>query len=139
MLKAVLDTNVLVSALLSNEGIPNQVLRQAKRTYQLFISREILEEARDAFLKPRIQRKITLPEDKIQVFLSSIQRISIVVENLPSLQVIEDDPDDNVILACAMKAKVDYLVSGDNHLRKLGSYKGIRIVSPAEFLAILPR
>jgi putative PIN family toxin of toxin-antitoxin system len=137
MLKAVLNTNVLVSALLSSEGIPNQVLRQAKRTYQLFISQEILDEARDTLLKPRIQRKIMLPEDKIQVFLSSIQRVAIVVENLPSLQIIEDDPGDNVILACALKAQVDYLVSGDAHLRKLGSYKKTQIVSPVESLSIL--
>jgi len=138
MLKVVLDTNVLVSALLSSEGIPNQVLRQAKQNYQLFISQEILEEARDALLKPRIQRKIMLSEDRIQAFLSSIQRVAIVLINLPSIQVIEEDPDDNMILACALNVQADYLVSGDVHLRKLESYKGIRIVSPAEFLAILP-
>jgi len=139
MLRVVLDTNVLVSALLSSEGIPNQVLRQAKQNYQLFTSHEILEEARDALLKPRIQRKIMLPENKIQAFLFSIQRIAVIVENLPSLKIIEDDPDDNMILACAIKIKADYLVSGDTHLRKLGSYKGIQIISLTEFLAILPK
>lgn len=68
MLKAVLDTNVLISALLSSDGIPNQLLRQARLTYQLFISREILEEVRDVLLKPKIQRKMSLTEDKILAF-----------------------------------------------------------------------
>ena len=138
MLKAVLDTNVLISALLSSDGIPNQLLRQAKLTYQLFISREILEEVRDVLLKPKIQRKMSLTEDKILAFLSTIQRVAIVVENpFPLPIIIEDDPDDNVILACALKAKVDYLVSGDIHLKRIGSYKGISMVSPSEFFAII--
>jgi len=139
MLKAVLDTNVLISALLSSDGIPNQLLRQAKRTYQLFISREILEEVRDVLLKPRIQRKMSLTEDKILAFLSTIQRVAIVVENPPLLPIIEDDPDDDVILACSLEAKVDYLVSGDIHLKRIGSYKGISVVSPSEFFAIINR
>jgi len=80
-----------------------------------------------------------LPENKIQAFLFSIQKIAMIVENLPSLQIIEDDPDDNMVLACAIKIKADYLFSGDTHLRKLGSYKGIQIISPTEFLAILPK
>jgi len=41
------------------------------------------------------------------------------------------------VLACAVAARVDYLISGDNHLRKLGSYEGIKILSPSEFLEIL--
>jgi len=57
MLKAVLDTNVLVSALLSNNGIPNQVLRQAKVVYQLFISQEILEEVREVLLRQGFKEK----------------------------------------------------------------------------------
>jgi putative PIN family toxin of toxin-antitoxin system len=139
MLKAVLDTNVLISALLSSDGIPNQLLRQAKLTYQLFISREILEEVRDVLLKPKIQRKMSLTEDKILAFLSTIQRVAIVVENPPLLPIIEDDPDDDVILACSLEAKVDYLVSGDIHLKRIGSYKGISVVSPSEFFAIINR
>jgi putative PIN family toxin of toxin-antitoxin system len=139
MLKAVLDTNVLISALLSSDGIPNQLLRQAKLTYQLFISREILEEVRDVLLKPKIQRKMSLTEDKIRAFISTIQRVAIVVENPPLLPIIEDDPDDDVILACSLEAKVDYLVSGDIHLKRIGSYKGINVVSPSEFFAIINR
>ena len=137
MLKAVLDTNVLVSAFLSDAGVPNQVLRQAGQAYQLFISNEILEEVKRVLRRPRIQERAQLTEDKIRAFLAAIQRVADVVENPPSLWIIEDDPDDNFTLGCALGAHADYLVSGDIHLKRLESYKGIQIVSPSEFLTIL--
>lgn len=89
MLRAVLDTNVLVSALLSSAGVPNQVLRQAGQSYQLFTSREILEEVGSVLRRPRIQKGAKLTEGKIQAFLFAIQMVADVVEDLPSLQVIE--------------------------------------------------
>ena len=139
MLKVVLDTNVLVSAFLSDSGVPNQVLRQAAQTYQLFISHEILGEVESVLRRPRIQERAQLTECGVQVFLAAIQRVADVVENPPPLQVIEDDPDDNVILSCALGAGADYLVSGDIHLRRLRSHKGIKIVSPSEFLRVAKR
>ncbi len=139
MLKAVLDTNVLVSALLSAGGIPNQVLRQAGLTYQLFASDKILEEAEEVLRRPRIRERGQLTEDKIREFLAILQTVADIVPDPPSLQVIEDDPDDNIILGCALGAQADYLVTGDMHLKRLGSYEGIRIVSPSEFLTIIKR
>jgi len=133
----VLDTNVLVSALLSGDGVPNKILRLAGPNYQLFICQEIMEETKEVLLRPRIRRRIPLPEDSINAFLSAIQSVAAVIEDLPSIHVIDDDPDDNIILACAIKADADYLVSGDIHLKQLGRYEGIRIVSPSEFLAII--
>jgi putative PIN family toxin of toxin-antitoxin system len=137
MIKAVLDTNVLVSALLSEAGVPNQVLRLAGRAYQLFISDEILEEAGRVLRRSRIRNRVGLTEDRIQAFLSTLQMIADIVKDPPSLQVIEDDPDDNSILACAIGAGTDYLVSGDIHLKQLKNYKGIKVISASEFLSIL--
>jgi len=137
MLKAVLDTNVLISALLSESGVPDQVLRRAGLSYQLFISDEILEEVEKVLRRPRIRRRGQLTEDKIREFLTTLQAVADIVRNPPSLQVIEDDPDDNIVLGCAIGAQTDYLVSGDAHLKRLSSHEGIRIVSPSEFLAII--
>ena len=125
MIKAVLDTNVLVSALLSISGVPNQVLRQAGQTYQLFISCEILEGVESVLRRPRIQRRTQLAEDEVRAFSVVVQTVANIVENPPLLQVIENDPDYNAILACAVGAKADYLVSGDAHLKQLESYMGI--------------
>ena len=139
MLNVVLDTNVIVSAFLSKNGVPNQILRQAGIDYQLFIAFEILEESRRVLNRPKIQKRGRLTKDEILQFLNDLCAIADIVKNLPSLQVIEDDPSDNVILACALEAKADYLVSGDIHLQKLKIYKEIRIISPSDFLCILKR
>jgi predicted nucleic acid-binding protein len=69
--------------------------------------------------------------------LAAIQGVADVIDNPPSVDVIKDDPDDNIILGCALGAQADYLVSGDAHLRQLGGYEEIQIVSPSEFLVIL--
>jgi len=49
------------------------------------------------------------------------------------------DPDDNRVLEAAIAGEADYIVTGDRDLLELGSYEGIRIVTPAEFVALLPR
>ena len=137
MLKVVLDTNVLVSAFLSRSGVPNQILRQAGQSYRLFIDQAILEEADRVLHELSIQKRGELIEEEIQDFLNSLHAVASLVEKPPSVKVIEDDPDDNLILGCAIGAGADYLVSGDIHLRRLVSYKGTQIVSPSEFLTIL--
>ena len=137
MHRVVLDTNVLISAFLSRSGIPNQILRQVGQSYRLFIGKAILEETERVLHEPNIRKRGKLTEGDIQDFLNSLRAAAFVIENMPSLRVIEDDPDDDAILACALAAQADYLVSGDMHLRRLKSYKGIQIVSPSEFHTIL--
>ena len=52
-----------------------------------------------------------------------------------TINLIKDDPDDNAILECAFTAEVEYIVTGDSHLLTLESFKGIKILSPSEFLS----
>jgi putative PIN family toxin of toxin-antitoxin system len=136
MLKAVFDTNVLISALIK-EGIPNQILLYAGEKYQLCICQEIIDEFREVIKRPKIQKLAYLTMDKITNFLSDIQNIAHIVNDIPSIDIIKADPDDNTILACALKAQADYIISGDRHLKQLGFYKDIQIVSPVAFSNIL--
>ena len=55
-----------------------------------------------------------------------------------TLAVIQDDPDDDRILACAVAAGAGFIVSGDNHLLRLGHFRGIQILKVAEFMQCLP-
>ena len=53
------------------------------------------------------------------------------------MEPVEDDPDDTKILACALEGEADFVVSGDHHLTDIGSFRGIPIVNPDAFLAIM--
>jgi len=63
--------------------------------------------------------------------------ISIYVEPEVALEVVEDDPDDNRILECAITTKASYIISGDKHLLDLGEYWGIEVLPPAGFIVLL--
>ena len=136
MLKVVLDTNIYVSALIKRGGKPDQILRLVER-YRLFCAEAILEEVQRALNYPRIKRKYKLKEKEIAEHIRYIRSIATVYRSLPKVEVIEEDPEDNIILACAVEAQADYIVSGDEHLKGLETYRGIEIVPPAEFLDIL--
>ncbi len=137
MLKAVLDTNVLVSGLLKRDqgGIPDQILRSSSK-YQIYLCEEILEEANLVFHYPRIQKKRGLSDEVIADYLGYLRTISVIVSDLPIIKVTRD-PDDNIIIACAVKAGAHYIISGDPHLKELEFYRDIKIVAPVKFLNVL--
>jgi len=127
--KVVLDTNVIVSALIAR-GTPYYCLLALKhKIFALIYSKEIIDE-----LSEVLERKFRWSEDEINKTVSFIQQIGHQVETTGTLQVIEADPDDNIIIETAMIGEADLIVSGDRHLIKMGQYEGIEVVTPAEFL-----
>jgi hypothetical protein len=139
MLKAVLDTSILVSAFLKNEGVNAKILLGAKDQYQLHLSEDILEETRLVLLTyERIRKKYHYGDDEALEYLAALRVVAEqVVKKLPKIRVIERDPKDDPVLACALKVKADYLVSKDDHLKDLKEYRGIKIVSSQDFLELL--
>lgn len=138
MLKVVFDTNIYVSALIKRSGKPDQLLRFIEK-YQLFTAEEILHETHRVLHYPRIKQKHKVSEEEIEAHLIYIRSIARVVSPLPEVSVIVEDPEDNIVLACAEEAKVHYIISGDVHLKKLKTYKGIEIIPPAQFLEFLKK
>lgn len=138
MLKAVLDTNVLVSGLLKRgrQGIPDQILRRINQ-FELYLSEAILQETNRVLHYGRIQQKYRLAEGDIADYLIYLRTIATIIENVPTVDVVPQDPDDNIIVGCALKAGAQYVVSGDPHLTDLKEHQGIQMVSPAEFVALL--
>lgn len=136
MHKVVLDTNVYLSALLRG-GKPEIILRLSHNPFNLFelyTSLAILQEL-DRVLREKF---LWSPRDSEQV----IRRLSDwadVVRTTKSISAIPGDESDNRILECAVKAKADIIVSGDAHLLNLKEYKGIRLLKPAQFLALLEK
>jgi predicted nucleic acid-binding protein len=65
-----------------------------------------------------------------------MRRIASYVSPDTTLDVVKEDPDDNRILECAVEAESDFIVTGDKHLLRMGVFRQLRIVTPAEFLQI---
>ncbi len=139
MLKAVLDTSILVSAFLKHEGVNAKVLLGGKDQYELFLSEDILAETQLVPLTyERIRKKYHYTDDEVLEYLETLSIVAKqVFEKLPKIRVIARDPKDDPVLACALKVKADYIVSKDDHLKDLKEYRGIRIVSSQEFLELL--
>jgi putative PIN family toxin of toxin-antitoxin system len=136
VLSLVLDTNILISALL-RKNTPPYLLYQAWREHQfeLVTSTAQLEELQRVMDYPKLQRYFT-PEEA-QTMLAGITAYTLCVTSLPIVS-YSPDPDDNIILATAIAGNADYLVSGDkSDLLKLGVIEDILIITPRQALDIL--
>jgi putative PIN family toxin of toxin-antitoxin system len=128
--ETVLDTNVLVSAALS-DGKPYEILSLAENGDIVSItSPAIIAELKDVLTRDRLP----FTDEHVDELVTKILSISRVIRPEIDLDVIEDDPDDDKILECAVSGDADYIVSGDSHLLDLEQDADIQIYSPAEFL-----
>lgn len=138
MPKAVLDSNVIVSALIVPHGKPAQIILHAKQgKFICVLSAEILQEVRGILHRQHIQKKYHPSEQAIQDLLTVLQELSVMISVQSVENVITNDPPDNIVLACAVEGGVDYLVSGNLHFLNLKEYRNIKMVTPAQFLEIL--
>jgi putative PIN family toxin of toxin-antitoxin system len=137
-MQVVLDANVLISAVISSHGAPAQILTLwEEERFDLVVSQPILKELERVIHYPRIQQRYNLPEEDVARFLQLIRGGAIVVEPNVEIEAIERDPSDNRYLECAIEAGASYIVSGDQHLLELEEFRGIVILPPAAFLAVL--
>ncbi|MFH1288169.1 MAG: putative toxin-antitoxin system toxin component, PIN family [bacterium] len=128
--KVVIDTNIIVSAF-GWHGNPEKVLHLVSNGDIInFISFEMLNELKRVIAYP----KIGFPKDLQAEILETIFTNSTEIEVKESVIIIDDDPDDNMVLSCAISAEVDFIISGDKHLLNLKKFKGIKILTPEEFL-----
>ena len=130
MIRVVLDTNVYISAILFG-GKPEKIRNLAKGgEIELLISEFIIAEIAEI-----LRKKFRWENWKISETISEIREITTLI--IPSLKisVVTKDLLDNRILECAVEGKAQYIVTGDKqHLLPLKEYKGIKILSPTEFL-----
>ena len=131
-LRLVVDTNVLVSALLSNRGLPRTALTIATtKPARLYLSAEILAEYTDVLSRPELRIRDGLRNR----FLQLLQKRGHLVRPSARLAVTQD-PDDNIFVECADSARADYLITGN--LRHFPRYwKNTKIVSCREFLDLV--
>jgi putative PIN family toxin of toxin-antitoxin system len=126
-----LDTNIYVSAFEFGGG-PMRLLQMGMDgEVEVALSQPIIDETM------RVLRiKFGWSDTDLHDALLVMESCTTKVTPTEALNVVLDDPDDDRVLECAAAAQADYLVTGDKHLLKLGSYRATRIVKAAEFLAL---
>jgi uncharacterized protein len=141
MVKAVLDTTVLVSALLNPNpgGASNELLRFAKQgTFELYLSDDILEETAAVLSTQRLRERYAYADEDVVAYCHDLALIGTVVSDVPDLHgIVVRDPDDDMVVACALAADADYIVTRDKDLLSLEAYQEIEIIAPEAFLHVL--
>lgn len=134
---AILDTNVLLSALHSRSGAPAAVLDAWRNgRFQLVTSDEQIAEFKRAARYPALRR--LLPHHAVGRIVNELLRAEVLLVRLRR-KGESPDPGDDYLLAMAIAAGADYLVTGDKALLRLKRAGGSRVVTPAQFIADLGR
>lgn len=139
-MKVVLDANIYVSSMVNTQGHPKRIMTQWEQgDFDVLISKAISAEIGRVLRYPRIVKRHKQDERAIQRFLELLASEAVMVEPTEVVDVIQEDESDNRYLECAIAGKAQYVISGDKHLLKLGEYKGILIVPPVVFVALLEK
>jgi len=128
--RIVLDTNVLISAIVF-VGRPRDVLeRVISGTFAMAISAEMLAE----FQGVLEGKKFRYPSAIVRTIVNELLAVSDLVRPMRKVKQVKVDPADNRILECALESKAACIVTGDRHLLELGHFEGIPILDIAAFL-----
>jgi len=132
-LKAVMDTNVLISGILWR-GIPFELLRWAEKGYLIiYTSLEILAEVNRVLNYSKFQKYIDSEESSPMELFEKIASLCTIIYPDQEVKNICSDKDDQIFLSCALAAKAGALISGDKHLLNIKQYKSVRILTTREF------
>ena len=128
MPKVVLDTNVLVSAVIGH-GKPEQLLQRGiDKEFTIVTSDQIVRELVTVLRRPKLKTS----DDEIRRVVVGLLGACEVVEVVSRFNVVKNDPSDNAILNTATDAGADMIVTGDKHLLVLKNFKGTGILSVSE-------
>jgi putative PIN family toxin of toxin-antitoxin system len=126
----VFDTNILISALFSETGSPFRALALAKIGQ---IESLTCQEIMDEFLE-KLLLKFKFSEDKAQSAIDEILSFSRIVEISGTLKAVPNDPDDDMVIECAVVGNASHIVTGDKHLLSLVKYQDIVIAKATDFV-----
>ena len=131
MIKVVLDTNVFVSSFFG--GHPRKIVDLWKTgEITLCVSRSIIDEYVEVLRRLGLQDERELDE-LLALFAHGFHVL--FAAKTPELIVVQDDPDDNKFIECAVALKADFVISGDRALTTIQDYAGIEIITPRKFVS----
>lgn len=130
-MRVILDTNVLISAVLLKNSVSDIALRKAQNSCTILCSNSIFNEYTEKLILPRFNKYASLL--KRTNMLNVIEKEALFIE--PVVKISEcRDPKDNKFLELAVAGNADCIVTGDNDLLVLNPFRGIKIISPSDFL-----
>jgi len=140
MIRAVLDTNVIVSGILTPKSVPATILKIGlEGKFKLIMSPHVIEEIERVIRYERVialMRRHKLTCREVDDFMQKLKRVAMVTPGELEVTAVPSDPGDDMVLSCALEGKADFVVSGDHHLTDLKSFQGISIVNPQKFLQL---
>jgi uncharacterized protein len=129
----VFDTNILLSALLSTNGNPFRCLALGRvGQVESVTCQEILDEFAEKLLI-----KFKFSEEMAWAAVEEVRGFSRLIEISGTLKAVPDDPDDDMVVECAVMGNATHIVTGDKHLLSLENHQGIAILKAAEFVGLL--
>lgn len=138
MLRAVLDTNVIVSAFIRPDGASGQILELVTHgKFQVVLSPALLDELRRTLQRPGVRRYVQVSEEELEVRLAQLQILADTVGGTQKLDLVLRDPKDLPIVVAAIEGRASTIVTGDDDLLSIGAYESVLIMSPRQFLAYL--
>ena len=130
--RVVIDTNVLISGLFSTTSTPALAVEKASTKAQLVATHETLRELIEKLLVPKFDRYVR--RERREALLQRVASLVEIVEVLQSIRASRD-PKDDKFLEAAVNGRADVIVTGDSDLLELSPFRGIAIVTPADYLA----
>jgi len=137
-MRVVADTNTVISGMLW-QGAPRKVLDAARKgSVELFTSAVLLAELEDVLGREKLAKRLALISVAPRELVLGYAALATLVSPPMIAAVIEEDPDDDAVLACALAAHAEVIVSGDSHLLSLKTYEGIHIIRAPKLIARIP-
>jgi len=129
----VIDSNIFISGIIFG-GNPRKIIDiVTEGKIQLYISSDILREIKEVLERD----KFGFSQNITQQIIFEIESLSEFVSPKSKHSIVNRDPDDNIIIDCAMEAKVDYIITDDYDLLSLKEYKNIRIINASDFMDLI--
>lgn len=138
-MRAVLDTNLVISATLIQGGNEDRILRAWQRgVFELVLSPQILDELGRALFYEKLRKARWMSETEVVSLLRSLAQESLLVPGQVRVTVSRD-PEDNKFLEAAIEGRAQYVVTGDKDLLDVRAYRDVQIITPATFLKIVSK
>ena len=134
-MRAVLDTNVWLSAIFWEGEAYKLISTIQRKKIEIVVTKKILFEIIEVLNKEaKFQKFIKNRKIAIEDLLRTITSLGKLVDSKTKLSIVKEHSSDNKFVECAIDGDAEFIVSYDKHLLKLKEYKGIKILSPTEFL-----